>query len=154
MDSQEAKLREELADLDIEMTDSTVYSRPDYPKIAKRYTELQVIVGIYDTILDLVNQLESAKKLKENAVETELKELAELEIQDLESRLKINEEQLRDKLKLDDPNSSRDVIIEIRAAAGGDESSLFAGELYRMYCRWAERHSFKYELLSESPSEV
>ena len=53
-----------------------------------------------------------------------------------------------------DPNNDRDVIIEIRAAAGGDESSLFAGELYRMYAKWSENHDFKLELLNESPNEV
>jgi peptide chain release factor 1 len=53
-----------------------------------------------------------------------------------------------------DPNDERDVIIEIRAAAGGDESSLFAGDLLRMYTRWAENHNYKTELISESPNEV
>ncbi len=53
-----------------------------------------------------------------------------------------------------DPNDERDVIIEVRAAAGGDESSLFAGELYRMYSRWSEKHDYKLELISESPSEA
>ena len=112
------------------------------------------MVGIYDSIADLTKQLDSAKKLKENSNESELKELADMEIQDLNARLKVNKEELSEKMRVDDPNASRDVIIEIRAAAGGDESSLFAGELYRMYCRWAETHGFKYELLSESPSEV
>jgi peptide chain release factor 1 len=65
-----------------------------------------------------------------------------------------NEEKLIDALTPRDPNNERDVIMEIRGAAGGDESSLFAGELYRMYNRWCEDHSYKIELLSESPNEV
>jgi peptide chain release factor 1 len=65
-----------------------------------------------------------------------------------------NEERLIEALTPKDPNDDRDVIMEIRAAAGGDESSLFAGELYRMYARWAENHNYKIELISESPNEV
>jgi peptide chain release factor 1 len=62
--------------------------------------------------------------------------------------------QLISALTPQDPNNERDVIIEIRAAAGGDESSLFAAELYRMYVRWCEMHNYKIELLSETPNEV
>ena len=61
---------------------------------------------------------------------------------------------LTDLVSPKDPNNERNVIIEIRAAAGGDESSLFAGELFRMYTRWAENHDYKYELINESPNEV
>ncbi|MEI9913519.1 MAG: peptide chain release factor 1 [Candidatus Saccharibacteria bacterium] len=154
MDSQEAKLREELADLEVKMTDSGVYTQSDYPVIAKRYTELQPIVGLYDTLGELRKQLEAAQELKANSSESDLKDLAEQEIEDLSTKITATEDSLRDLTKVDDPNNSRNVIIEIRAAAGGDEASLFAGELYRMYCRWAERHGFRYELLSESPNEV
>ncbi|HVI60795.1 MAG TPA: peptide chain release factor 1, partial [Candidatus Saccharimonadales bacterium] len=68
--------------------------------------------------------------------------------------LQAAEGKLAEALTPTDPNNGRDVIIEIRAAAGGDESSLFAGELYRMYARWAENHNYKVELISESPNEV
>jgi peptide chain release factor 1 len=68
--------------------------------------------------------------------------------------LVLNETRLTEKLSPKDPNNDRDVIMEIRSAAGGDESSLFVGELYRMYARWAEMHHYKLELISESPNEV
>jgi peptide chain release factor 1 len=84
----------------------------------------------------------------------ELAELAKAELEEIDQRQISNETALQEALTPVDPNNGRDVIIEIRAAAGGDESSLFAGELYRMYARWAETHSFKIELLSESPNEV
>jgi peptide chain release factor 1 len=76
-----------------------------------------------------------------------MKEMAEHEIADLEAKLSANEEALIEALTPQDPNNERDVIIEIRAAAGGDESSIFAGELYRMYAKWAEDHSYKLELI-------
>lgn len=154
MDSQEAKLREELADFDVLMTDSTIYGRPDYPQIAKRYTELQNIVGFYDKLAEYKRQLIAAHEVKDNSKELDLKELAEQEIEDLEAKVNTIEEEIANKTRVEDPNNSRNVIIEIRAAAGGDEASLFAAELYRMYCRWAERNGFRYELLNESPNEV
>jgi peptide chain release factor 1 len=85
--------------------------------------------------------------------DAELNELARVELSEVAEQLAANEAELTEALTPQDPNNDRDVIIEIRAAAGGDESALFAGELYRMYIRWCETHSFKTELISESPSE-
>jgi peptide chain release factor 1 len=84
----------------------------------------------------------------------ELAELAQQELDETDAKLQEIEARLSEALTPKDPNDERDCIIEIRAAAGGDESSLFAGELYRMYVRWCEVHSYKTELLSESPNEV
>src|SRR6202041_1489081 len=130
------------------------YAQPDYPKIAKRHNELKPIVDLYDKINDLKKQLEAAKELKANSNEEDLTSLADQEIEDLNTKLALAEDELRDKTKVDDPNNSRNVIIEIRAAAGGDEASLFASELYRMYLRWAERHGFRFELLSDNSNET
>ncbi len=154
MNSQEAKFREELADLELKMTDSGVYALPEYPKLAKRYTELKELVDLFDSSNELKRQLEAAEELKAHTKETDLIELAGQEIESLKDKIAETEEELKEHLKVDDPNSARNVIIEIRAAAGGDEASLFAGELFRMYCRWAEIHGYKYELLSENPNEV
>lgn len=154
MDSQEAKFREELADLDIKMTDSSIYSQPDYPKLAKRFNDLKAIVDVYDKLQDLNNQLSDTQKLRDNSKDPDLTELAKQEIQDLTSKIATIEESLKEMTRIEDPNNAKNVIIEIRAAAGGNESSLFAAEIFRMYCRWAERHGYKYELLSENPNEV
>jgi peptide chain release factor 1 len=83
-----------------------------------------------------------------------MRHLAESELTEIENNISINDEKLSDIISPEDPNNDRDVIIEIRAAAGGDESSLFAGELFRMYTRWTENHNYKYELINESPSDV
>jgi peptide chain release factor 1 len=90
----------------------------------------------------------------ENINDAELAELARHEAQELRKQLTANEEALSDALLAKDPNDERDCIVEIRAAAGGDEASLFAGDLYRMYSRWCETHDYKTELISESPSEA
>lgn len=154
MNSQEAKFREELADLELKMTDSGVYTLPEYPKLAKRYTELKELVGLFDNLNELKRQLVAAEELKAHTKEIDLIELAGQEIESLTDKIGKFKEEINDRLKVDDPNNARNVIIEIRAAAGGNEASLFAGELFRMYCRWAEIHGYKYELLSENPNEV
>jgi peptide chain release factor 1 len=86
--------------------------------------------------------------------DAELVELARTELDEVEEETAATDTALAEALTPKDPNDERDVIMEIRAAAGGDESSLFAGELYRMYARWAELHNYKIELISESPNEV
>ncbi len=83
----------------------------------------------------------------------ELAELAKSEVAETEARLEAIEEELFIMLTPKDPNDDKNVIMEVRAGAGGDEASLFAGELYRMYLRWCETHGFKTQLMSESGNE-
>jgi peptide chain release factor 1 len=153
MEQKEAQIRQELAELDKKLEDSGIYGEPSYPKIAKRRSDLADLVSLFDEKKKLISDLESASSLRDSS-SGDMKEMAEHEIADLEAKLSANEEALIEALTPQDPNNERDVIIEIRAAAGGDESSIFAGELYRMYAKWAEDHSYKLELISESPSEV
>lgn len=77
-----------------------------------------------------------------------------MELEELAEKITANDDALSEALTPKDPNDEKDVIIEIRAAAGGDEASLFAADLYRMYSRWCENNRYKMELISESPSEV
>lgn len=153
MDAKEQQLRDELAKLDAKLQDPAIYSDKSYPKLAKRRSDLENLVALFDDKAQYVKDRASAEGLKSSS-DPEMQEMAETELADLESKISANEERLIEALTPKDPNNERDVIIEIRGAAGGDESSLFAGELYRMYSRWAEDHSYKIELLSESPNEV
>src|SRR5262245_50312554 len=84
--------------------------------------------------------------------DAELAELAQAEIGPLRERLSTLEQELKRQLLPRDPDDDKNVIVEIRAGTGGDEASLFAAELYRMYAKYAERHSWKQEVLSSSPS--
>jgi len=153
MDQKEQNLRAELAELETKLQDPAIYSDSSYPKLAKRSSELQGLVALFDEKAKLLSDKAEAETLA-NSGDAEIEEMARLELETLEPQIKINEEKLVEALTPQDPNNDRDVIIEIRAAAGGDESSLFAGELYRMYARWAENHNFKIELISESPNET
>lgn len=153
MEQKEQQLRQELIQLTQRLDDPAIFASREYPKLAKRRQALEEIIRLFDERVALTRQQEDTTVMAQGD-DRELAELAKIELAELEERLSRIDEALRDALTLKDPNDDRDVVIEIRAAAGGDEASLFAGDLYRMYVRWAERHKYKVELIDESPSEV
>ena len=153
MEEKERALRAELAELEVSIQDPQVFSSTSYPKLARRHSKLAEIVALFDEREKLQHKKKSAEALKVNS-DPEIQEMAFAELAELEEKIKVNESNLISSLTPQDPNDDRDVIVEIRAAAGGDEASLFAGELYRMYTRWTEVHNYKIELISESPNEV
>lgn len=152
MDNKETNLREEYAALQEKLQDTAVFASKDYPKIAKRQKYLEDTLALFDELKDTGKQIQEAKELIKDG--GEMAELAQSELSVLETKRAASEQALSEALTPKDPNDERDAIIEIRAAAGGDEASLFAGELYRMYARWAETKGLKLELISESPSEA
>lgn len=153
MEEKEQSLRQELRDLDAKLADPAIFSDASYPRLAKRKSQLEDLLALFDERAKIQAEREAAEEMLKGP-DTELREMAQAELEELGGRWTLNEEQLIDALTPQDPNNDRDVIMEIRAAAGGDEASLFAGELYRMYARWSETHGYKLELLSESPNEV
>jgi peptide chain release factor 1 len=153
MDAKEQKFRDELQELDNQLQDPAIYSDKSYPKLAKRKSYLEDILALFDEKAKLLSDRAEALELRSSS-DSELHDMAELELEELEPKIAANEEKLITALTPQDPNNERDVIIEIRAAAGGDEASLFAGELYRMYARWAETKNFKIEILTESANEI
>jgi peptide chain release factor 1 len=153
MNSQEQNLRAEYAQLQEQMEHPDVFGRTDYPKLAKRQAELARIIDLFNEKQTIDEQLTEAKSLAGGA-DQELAELAKSEIEQLEKQRIENEQFLTEALVPKDTNDEKDCIVEICAAAGGDEASLFAGALYRMYSRWCEKHAYKTELISESPSEA
>ena len=153
MEQQEANLRAEYKDLKQRLEEPSIYSSKDYPKLARRESELTKILALFDEKQGLGAELDQARTMAGGG-DAELAELAKNEISELEDQLGQLDNELSEALMPKDANDERDCIIEIRAAAGGDEASLFAGELYRMYSRWCETHGYKTELISESPSEA
>ena len=127
------------------------YGSPDFTSKNKRFSELETLIAKGEERAALEQNLRDAKELANDG--GELAELAKAEITETEARLAELEEELFILLTPKDPNDEKNIIIEIRAGAGGDEASLFAAELYRMYLRWCEANGYKTELISESAND-
>jgi peptide chain release factor 1 len=121
---------------------------------AKERSDLEDVVNTYREYKATAEELEGAKTLLDEDIDPELRELAEGEIDGLQTRLEELEGQLQHLLLPKDPRDAKNVIIEIRAGAGGDEAGIFAADLYRMYNRYAERQRWKTELLSGNATGV
>jgi len=153
MDEKEKSLRAEYLSVENELQNPDVFGRSDYPKLAKRQGELAKVISLFDNKRSLQKQLGEAESIA-SGNDSELADLAKSEISEITDKLADIDKLLEEELIPKDPNNDRDVIIEIRAAAGGDEASLFAGELYRMYVRWAENHGLKAEHINESANDT
>ncbi len=151
MDPSEEKIREEYQAIAEQMTDASLFGTQQMVVLAKRQSELTPLVELYDRRSKLSEELEGAQLLM---ADPEMREIAEAEIPDLEAALVQTDDELRLALVPTDPADAKNAIVEIRAGAGGDEASLFAGELYRMYARFCEVNHWRIELISESPSDV
>ena len=134
------------------MASPNAYSDPEFSGKNKRFTELEAILEKATLRQTLESQLVEAKALAGG--NDELADLAKAEVSETEAKLVELEESLFIMLAPKDPNDEKNVIIEIRAGAGGDEASLFAAELYRMYLRYCEAHNLKTELMSESANDT
>lgn len=146
-----AELNAEKQTLGEFLASPTAFSDPAYTTKNKRFTELDGIIAKANERVMVEKQLAEARELAGG--NDELAELAKLEIPEDEARLEQIENDLFVMLTPKDPNDDKNIIVEIRAGAGGDEAGLFAAELYRMYLRWCEAHGCKTELMSESPNE-
>src|SRR5579884_1476889 len=114
MDQKEQELRNELSELDERFQDPGIFSDKGYPKLAKRKSELESILALFETKEKLTKDRASALELI-NSADSDMRTLAETELAEIEERIKANEEELLEVLTPQDPNNSRDVIIEIRA---------------------------------------
>ena len=145
------ELQAERSELGQFLAQPDAYNDPEFTRKNKRFSELENLIEKAKERDQLTQNLAEAKELASGG--DELAELAKAEISETETRLSELEEELFVLLTPKDPNDDKNVIIEIRAGAGGDEASLFAAELYRMYLRWCEDNSFKTELISESAND-
>jgi len=125
-----------------------------YQKLAKTHSDLGIIVAKYREWKDIKEALDGAKQLYAESPDPEMKQMAHDEQRDLEARLGPVERELQLLLIPKDPNDEKNVIVEIRAGTGGDEASLFAAEIFRMYSRYAESQGWKVEVLESSPSSI
>jgi peptide chain release factor 1 len=126
----------------------------NYAKVMKQHRTLGEIVEKYREVKKMQEELQGAKELAEMADDDEMKELAWAEVAEIEEKLPKAEEDLKVLLLPKDPNDEKNVILEIRAGTGGDEATLFAAEVLRMYARYAERQGWKMDILEMSDTGV
>ncbi len=122
-----------------------------YRKLSREHAEIAPLVELYQSYRKSEEDIEAAQEM---ASDPAMREFAEAEIRDTRQRLAQIEAELQQRLLPKDPNDDRNIFLEIRAGTGGDESALFAGELFRMYTRFAERNRWQVEVISQSPSEL
>jgi peptide chain release factor 1 len=125
-----------------------------FQKVAKQHAELEQIVAKHREYKQLEKDLAGAHQMFVEAEDAEMKQMAHDEEKQLTERKTIVERELKLLLLPKDPNDEKSVIVEIRAGTGGDEAALFAGELFRMYSRYAETQGWKVEVLESSPSSL
>ena len=145
------KLQDEKTEIEAFLAQPEAYADADFAAKSRRLAEINNILGLLAEIEQLKKNLEEAKFLVEDA---ELGEMAREDVKVLTQKIDEKETALGEMLVPRDPMDDKPAIMEIRAGAGGDEASLFAGELYRMYVRYAERHGLKVELLSQNENEA
>jgi peptide chain release factor 1 len=125
-----------------------------YAKLMKQHRNLGEIVDKYREVKRMRQELSGARDLLATADDDDMREMAELEIAEIEHKLPEAEEELKLLLLPKDPYDEKNVILEIRAGTGGDEATLFAAEILRMYARYAERQGWKMEILDASDTGV
>ncbi len=142
----------ELANL---MADQRVVANPRlYQQYAKEYADLGVMVELYQRYKALQMAIEGNRTLLQEEKDEELRQLAREEIASLSEQRKHLEQEILVSLIPQDPNDEKNIILEIRAGAGGEEAALFAADLFRMYTRYAERNGWQVEILSQHPTGV
>src|SRR6201993_3147949 len=125
-----------------------------YQKTAKAHSEISEIVEKYREFKDLERGIEESKAMVADETDAELRTYAQEELARLGERLGQVENDLKLLLVPKDPNDEKNVVLEIRAGTGGDEATLFAAELFRMYSKFAERHRWKIDVMSTSETGV
>ncbi|MBK9013471.1 MAG: peptide chain release factor 1 [Saprospiraceae bacterium] len=143
-------IRSNFINLEEQMSDPGIVSdQARYTKISKEYFKLKEVVDVYLDYKKVLENIDGAKELLREKDE-EMREMAKLELQELEPRKTVLEETIKSLLIPREPEDARDIIFEIRAGTGGDEASLFAGDLFRMYIKYFETQDWKTEVLYEN----
>jgi len=138
-----------------ELSSPELLSNPSaYAKAAKQHRTLGEVVQKYQSWKSLTKELAGARELLDTSDDDEMREMARLELESLQERIEKADNELKLLLIPSDPNDEKNVILEIRAGTGGDEATLFAAEMVRMYSRYAEKQRWRFEVLEASESGI
>jgi peptide chain release factor 1 len=149
------QIEERSQELARRLADPTIFSQQaEYARLRKEHADSQEIVERFGEYRDVLRKLSEARHILAEDGDRELQELAQAEVAELSGRQAALEADLKRLLLPRDPNDDKNVFVEIRAGAGGDEAALFAGDLARMYSKYAERQRWKVEVMDSSPTGV
>lgn len=142
-------------ELSRKISDPSVMSdQREWQRLCKEHSDLELVVNKFREYKKTVDDIEANKEMLNDDIEKELKDMVQEEIKELSSK----EEELKQELKIlllpKDPNDEKNVFIEIRGGAGGEEAALFSANLFRMYTRYAERHRWKIEIMSLNETDL
>ena len=142
------KLNQKISDPEI------ISDQPTWQKYMKEHSSLEPIVEEYKEYKLVKDALDETNEIINTSNDEELREMAKMELPELEGKYEAMSEQIKFMLIPKDPNDEKNVIVEIRAGAGGDEAGLFAAEIFRMYTRYAERNNWKTDIMNTSETGV
>lgn len=155
LESKLEALVDELKEIDQDLMKPDVASDPEqYKNLMVRRSELEPVVEAFQNYKDSKKNLQDAEAMIEDESDPEMKEFYQSEIENSQTKIEKLEEELKKALIPKDPKDYKNCIIEVRAGAGGDEASLFAGEIARMYMRYGEQNGFTSEILSQSDNDT
>jgi peptide chain release factor 1 len=145
-------IREKFQEIGLQLSDPELISdQKKYIQLQKEYRELQTLVAVMDRYDTALKQLESAKAMLAEEKDPDFQALAKAEIQGLEVSIEAIEEELKQLLMPKDPEDGKNAVLEIRSGTGGDEAAIFAGDLWRMYSRFAEKKGWKMTVVDVTP---
>ncbi len=142
-------------ELEAKISDPAIIADQDlWRKMCKEHSDIAPIVEKFKEYKSLENAIKEAKELLESDIDKDFRELAEMELEESKEKIEVVKEEMKILLLPKDPNDDKNVIVEIRGGAGGDEAALFAGDLLRMYSMYAETQRWKVEMLSSNPTDI
>ncbi len=149
------KAQERYVELERLLADETVVSdQSQYGKLAKEFSNLAGLINLYRSYQKTVFQVKELQDILKGKADADFRELAQIELADLEPKIETLAQELTDYLDPSKNEPDKDIIIEVRAGTGGLEASLFAGDLYRMYSRYADLKGWKLELMEYADTEA
>nr|HPQ90146.1 PCRF domain-containing protein [Candidatus Mcinerneyibacteriales bacterium] len=146
------EIQEKFRDIEKRLSQPDIVRKQDeYVRLNKERSALEPLVSLIGIYKDVLANIDEAEKMLHSSDE-EMRELAEEELGSSRGRAEELEQEIKLLLLPGDPNDDKNIIVEIRAGTGGDEAALFAGDLYGMYTRYAEKNGWKYEIIDASPT--
>ena len=148
-------IKQRYEDVELKLSDPQIIGDMNqFKKLNKEYRDLEPIIEIYGEYKVILNNIASAKEILDNEKDKEMIDMAKMELDESRAKQLELEEKIKFMLIPKDPEDAKDVVMEIRAGTGGDEASIFAGDLFEMYRRYFETHGFKMEVVDESPGTM